>query len=69
MDFVIQKSGNPGDNIYIRNCYDLFTLPDSDTDSDSDLDCKPYVLCCTFHTAFLSNNYRNVMGVEIQICE
>ena len=36
-------------------CNGLFTLPDSDTDSNSDSDCKPngnIVQCRTIHTAW-----------------
>ena len=57
--------------------YDLFTLLDLDTDSYSDLDCKPngyIVLCIAVHTAWsripfqiLTANYRNGIRIEIRI--
>ena len=54
-----------------------FTLYDLDTNSDSDLHCKPngYIaLCRTFHTSWsriqtLTANYRNRIRIGIPICE
>ena len=56
--------------------YGLFTLPDLDSDSDSDLDSKPngyIILCKSFHTArsqirnlILTANYRNGLGIRVR---
>ena len=66
-----------------KRLYGLFTLPDSNTDSDSDLDCKPKFVMATLYyveifTLYSQNqiqipvvtpNYRNGIGIEIWICE
>ena len=54
--------------------YVLFTLPNSDTDSDSNSDCKPngyIIICRTFHIAQSQIPILTLdrIGISTQICE
>ena len=59
----------------VKNCNNLLTLPDSDTDSSSDSECKPNH-CSTknfshfteFNSdSMLTANYRNGIGIRVRI--